>query len=436
MKRSGRTVTAVRSLMEPGNPVPADVRVGSWQDLAGQQTHDLILTRASSEVAGAPLREGGTRAQPPPQPGKSPGRWLRAAAPLAAALAVAGVVGGLVLVAHLSPTPGRHVSGALAAADKGMPSLYVALSFQGEPSRVVAEVHASRTGQVLSKVNVGPVTGIPWITADGSGRTYVISAGARNGGTALYSLRVSGNGHSAKITKLPINLPRPESHQVLIDGLALSPDGSKLAVALQNVQGNGLRSLTGAIRVYRLAGGAPQAWAAPGDPGLPFSPVWTGANQLTFVWQDHLRGTQWFYDGRSQIRALDTSAPGQNLLSSRVLVTGGGRLGFIQSALAGPGDSPIMAATFRVSPSGGTSGTARLQLAELSANGAVRKVFAKPTFHYSGQLQEGRVVARCQVVGIDATGQHTLANCPGFGRIDHGKFTPLPHGSGDFGEAW
>jgi hypothetical protein len=435
MKRSGRTVTAVRSLMEPGNPVPAEVRVGSWQDLAGQQTYDLILNRAGSEVAGAPLRKGGTAAQPP-QPGKPPGRWLRAAAPLAAALAVAGVVGGLVLVAHLSPTPGRHASGALAAADKGMPSLYVTLSFQGEPSRVVAEVHAARAGQVLSKVNVGPVVAAPWITADRSGRTYVINAGARNGGAALYKLRVSGDGHSAKVTKLPINLPSPASHQVVVDGLALSPDGSKLAVALQDVRGKGVGNLTGTMRVYRLAGGAPQAWAAPGDPGLPFSPVWTGADQLTFVWQDHLRGTEWFYDGRSQIRVLDTAARGRNLLSSRVLVTGGGRLGFIQSALAGPGDSPIMAATFRVSPAGGTSGTASLQLAELSANGAVRKVFAKPTFHYFGQVQEGRVVARCQVVGIDATGQHTLANCPSFGRIDHGKFTPLPHGSGDFGGAW
>lgn len=435
MKRSGGTVAAVRSLMQPGNPVPPEVRVGSWQDPAGQQMQGLILTRAHSEVAGVTPRKGDTGAQPAPQPKRPAGGWRRAAAPLAAALAVAVVIGGLVLVAHLAPTPSRHAGGALAAAaDKGMPSLYVTLSFQGEPSRVVADVHASRTGQVLTTVNVGPATGVPWITADRSGRTYAIAAGARNGGTALYLLRVSGNGHSAKVSKLPINLPRPASHKVLVDGLALSPDGSKLAVALQDVLGKGVRDVAGRMSVYRLAGGAPQTWAAAGDPGLPFNPVWTGAGQLTFVWQDHLRGSDWFYDGRSQIRSLDTAAPGRNLLSSRVLVTGGGRLGFIQSALAGPGNAPIYAATFRVS--GGTSGTARLQLAELSATGAVSKVFAKPTFHYSGQVQEGRVVARCQVVGIDATGQHTLALCPNFGRIDNGKFTPLPHSSGIFGAAW
>jgi hypothetical protein len=419
--------------MRPGNPVPTDVRVGSWQDPAGQHMQGLILTRAHSEVAGVTPRKGGTGAQPPPQPHRPAGGWRRAAAPLAAALAVAVVISGLVLVAHLAPTPSRHSGGALAAADKGMPNLYVTLSLQGEPTRVVAEVHSSRTGQVLSKADMGTVASPPWITADRSGHTYVINAGTRNGANALFLLRVSGNGESAKITKLPIDLTGAASHEV-VDGLALSPDGSKLAIELQDARGKSVQNLTGTIRVYRLAGGTPQTWAAPGDPGLPFSPVWTGPGQLTFVWQDHLRGSDWFYTGRSQIRTLDTSAPGRNLLSSRVLVTGGGRLGFIQSALAGPGNAPIYAATFRVS--GGTSGTASLQLAELSATGAVSKVFAKPTFHYSGQVQEGRVVARCQVLGIDATGQHTLALCPNFGRIDNGKFTPLPYSSTDFGADW
>ncbi len=435
MKRSGGTVAAVRSLMQPGNPVPTDVRVGSWQDPAGQQMQGLILTRAHSEAAGVTPRKGDTGAQPAPEPRRPADGLRRAAVPLAAALAVAVVISGLVLVAHLAPTPSRHTGGAVAATAKEMPSLYVTISIQGVPSKVVAEVHSSRTGQVLSKADVGVIASVPWITADRSGHTYVINAGTRNGANALFLLRVSDNGHSAKVTKLPINLTGLASHEV-IDGLALSPDGSELAVELQDARGKAVQNVTGTIRVYRLAGGAPQTWAAPGDPGLPFSPVWTGAGQLTFVWQDHLRGSDWFYTGRTQIRTLDTAAPGRNLLSSRVLVTGGGRLGFIQSALAGPGNTPIYAATFRVRPSGGTSGTASLQLAELSATGAVSKIFARPTFHYSGQVQEGRVVARCQVLGIDPTGQHTLALCPRFGRIDNGKFTPLPYSSTDFGAAW
>jgi hypothetical protein len=35
-----------------------------------------------------------------------------------------------------------------------------------------------------------------------------------------------------------------------------------------------------------------------------------------------------------------------------------------------------------------------------------------------------------------ATGQHALAVCPNFGRIDNGTFTPLAHNSGDCIVAW
>jgi len=122
-------------------------------------------------------------------------------------------------------------------------------------------------------------------------------------------------------------------------------------------------------------------------------------------------------------------------MASSVLVTGGGKLGFIQAAYTGPGRSPIIAAVFKV-PSIGGRGTATVRLVELSADGAIVKVFATHKIGYSGQLQEARAVASCQVLGIDPTGQHSLAYCPGFGRIDNGVFTPLPHNQGAILAAW
>jgi hypothetical protein len=157
---------------------------------------------------------------------------------------------------------------------------------------------------------------------------------------------------------------------------------------------------------------------------------------LTFVWQDQLTGTEWFFTGRSQVRRLDTAAPGRNLLASQALVTGGGPVGFIQAASAGPADAPIIAAVFQVPPTG-TSGTAHMRLVALSAaTGAVTQVFARHVAGYAGQVQEGSAVASCQVLGADPTGQHTLTYCPNLARIDHGVLTPLPPGSGVFAAAW
>jgi hypothetical protein len=165
-------------------------------------------------------------------------------------------------------------------------------------------------------------------------------------------------------------------------------------------------------------------------------PNWISKSQLAFVWQDHLTGSgNYFFTGRSQIRVLDTLAPGQNLLRSHVLLTGGGKLGFIQTAAVGPGGSPITVATFRVTSVGGR-GTATMLLAQVAPDGTVTKTFVTYTSSYSGLPQEGAVTTPCRVVGTDPTGQYTLTTCPGFGRIANGALTPLAASSGDYPGAW
>jgi hypothetical protein len=172
------------------------------------------------------------------------------------------------------------------------------------------------------------------------------------------------------------------------------------------------------------------------DRAEQFSDLWISKSSLSFVWQDQLTGSgEYFFTGRSQIRVLDTSAPGQDLLASRVLLTGGGKLGFIQTAAVGPGGSPINVATFRVTSVGG-SGTATMLLAQVAPNGAVEKIFATYSRSYSGLPQEGAVTTPCRVIATDASGQHTLAGCPAIGRIDNGTLTPLADSSDDWIAAW
>jgi hypothetical protein len=430
------TIHRVRALMGPGNPVPKDVPAGSWQDQRGLETRLSIMTHAREDGVDAPPPLRGARSGPR-QLLPSNARVRRAFAPIAAGLAVTGLVVGLTVA--LGSPQSQPVAGARAASGAPMPRFYVTLTPQGRFGAIVAEVHASQTGQVLSKVKVGYEGNGVGISADRSDRAYLIDAAASKAGDKadirLSLLRVSADGRSTTLERLPLVLLPPDSPNV-VDGIAVSPDSTKLAVAMQVNQNAAVLNPRGEIIVYSLTGGATQTWTAPGDRALPVDPSWTGGGRLlTFVWQDHLRGSVWFFTGRSQIRRLDTTAPGRNLLASSVLASGGGKLGFIQAAYAGPGKSPAIAALFQVPSIGGT-GTAKVRLVELSADGAIAKVFATHRTSYSGQPQEARAVSFCQVLGTDPAGQHSLTVCPGFGRIDNGVFTPLPHNQGAVLAAW
>ena len=224
----------------------------------------------------------------------------------------------------------------------------------------------------------------------------------------------------------------------MVDGIAVSPDGRELAVALQiyNSASNGLTS-RGEVRLYSLTGGPTRTWTAPGDvPAMPWDPVWISGSKLAFVWQDQLKGSAtYFFTGRSQIRVLDTIAPRHDLLASRVLLKGGGKLGFIQSAGVGPDGSPINVAAFQVTSIGG-QGTATVLLAQVSADGTVTKTFATNAKSYNGLQQEGAATAPCQILATNATSQHNVASCPANGRIDNGAFTLLQRGSRYGAAAW
>ncbi len=432
MNYQQNTIDRVRSIMAPANPVPGNAAAGSAEDRQGLETLNRIL---------AQLPEEAVQARPHRQPGANR-RVDRVIAPLAAGLAVAGLVTGLALVAQ-SPKAPVHPSaaGAPTAADQGMPRYYVTLS--GGYRNLIAAVHDSQTGGVLSQINIPGTPGIyPNIAADGSDLSYVLTGTAevRHVGKAipaLYRLQVSADGRSETLTRLPVNV-QPLGRDDVLDSMAVSPDGSELAVALQisNSASSNL-DMGGKIVLYSLTGGPTRTWTAPGDrPAIPLNLNWISKSQLAFVWQDQLRGSAtYFFTGRSQIRVLDTSASGHDLLASSVLLTGGGKLGFIQSATVGPDGSPINVATFRVTSIGG-NGTATMLLAQVSPNGTVDKTFATYTRSYSGLPKEGTVTTPCQVLATDATGQHTLAACPAFGRIDKGAFTPLAHSSGDYSTAW
>jgi hypothetical protein len=316
----------------------------------------------------------------PPHPGRRLGRpgrrgrrtWARAAAPLAAAAAVIAVVAASLDIAgvthqdRLAARGGRpetHGSQAgTQAAQRGMqasqrelrakaartalasvPPYYVTLGFPGEQQHAV--IRATTTGAVLSTAfPPKPYATFTWVTAAADDRTFVLAAQPRastgsgsdasDEPTKFFLLRLGPSGHMAKLTPLPV--PQ-EPASAWVDGIALSPDGSRLAVAVdQNAPEANPR-----IQVFTLATGSEREWVWPG-------PGWIGNNKPTGS------PLSWAADGRTlafqlgpangtiSVRLLDTASPGGSLRSSRLAVewTGGGVTGAQGSVIAGSGRDP------------------------------------------------------------------------------------------------
>lgn len=341
-------------------------------------------------------------------------RWL---APVAAVTAVIGVIAGVSLVSHSTSRqsasherPGR------------MPPYYVVVRCCNNDKHwtTTATVRDSRTGTQLTSVLLPTLQPIGSLAISGAadGRTFLIDDGNR-----LFLLRLAADGRSALLRRLPIAVPD-------LSTPTLSPDGSQVAFANQPSCGatfhvNGCRD--NMIRIVSLATGVTRTWStrAPWEPGMWIS--WHGNDHVLFSWASASSPHQ------SGYRLLDTSAGGGDLLASRALplpplaVLGG--FAYPQSAFITPDAKAVIASAFSVVPSG-KSTTVIMRILALSARtGRVVRVLLEASMDQYDQLflfkGEG-----CSVLGLGPGGVHALVECTStrtiFGRVDNGRFTPLP----------
>ena len=173
---------------------------------------------------------------------------------------IAAAVTAVVLAVNLSAGPGPVVAeqppGVLLAAAVvspppagaavvGMPRYYVTLNH----FRPVAVVRAASTGKALMTVplprRIDPKQSQIAAAGDGRGFALALFSFPR---TRFYWLRVSADGRSARLTALNA-APLPAGEYA--DGLAVSPGGSRLAVAIQRSGGQ-----YGTVEVVSLATGA------------------------------------------------------------------------------------------------------------------------------------------------------------------------------------
>ena len=184
-----------------------------------------------------------------------------------------------------------------------------------------AAVRATATGTALATVSPPrPYRTFSWVSGAADDRTFVLAAqpwvpgasAVRNANepTKFFLLRFDPATGAAPLTALPIT----EKQGYRVIGLALSPDGSKLAVVLATPhQPQESRK----IQVFTLATGAQHdwTWAGRGWVGTQGfgQPLSWAADGRTLAFQ------QWTGD-HLDVRLLDSAAPGSSLRSARPAV--------------------------------------------------------------------------------------------------------------------
>ena len=373
--------------------------------------------------AAGPLRGGGPRRR----------RWLRGLTPLAAAAAVAAAV-----IISLTLTSGMHGltrgedPSAGTAALGGLPPYYLVLTgYPAMPEH--ATIRATATGKALATVTAPrPYTGFTFVTGAKDDRTFILAtqrwwqiapgtggqaAEKRNGATpaAFFRLRFNPATRSARLTPLHIPQRIPAGS---LSGIAVSPDGTKLAMTLHQAEIEVITLATGSARRWFWPGSAHSTrdWVGNDKPdGQPLS--WT-ADGRTLAFRMNTQS-----DGITYERLLDTTSPGNSLRAARPSVTflglGHYKAGPIGDVLITPDGARIVTVTQR-SPS------AWGQVKEFSAR--TGQTAASP-----GREVAAAGLSPSDVLWTNSSGTAVIVEGAGINPpravtavVRGGRFTPLP----------
>jgi hypothetical protein len=247
-----------------------------------------------------------------------PRRWPEWLAPLAAAAAVVAVILASLAISGRILRPAGSGPANSSGVFAKVPRYFVAIPEIG--GRAV--VGATATGAVRGTVAPPkPYTVFAWVAAAGDGRTFVLAAGvAPKAGTSVvdpqpvrfYRLVLDRSGHPGRLAPLPI-----PAEPATITGMAVSPDGSKLAVSLLPAHGQ----MGAKIQVFSLATGARREWVWPG-PGTIGEITLGAGSSGSNSWEADNRTLLFEVTTRTrtgspgQLRLLDTAAPAGSLLAA------------------------------------------------------------------------------------------------------------------------
>jgi hypothetical protein len=392
-------------------------------DLEDRLRHDLkkLAQQAQPETI-RPLRTPAPRRRNPAI------RWL---APVAAAAAVAGVITAVTLARG---TVGSQPTGTTtscqpssAKVPDGTPPYYVTLHEVAPNGLVVIHVtvRSSAFGAALCSLTIptnistrhlGRDAG-PWltsITTSADDRTFAITDD-----DGVYLLHLSANGLSARLRQVQIPAPSGHFFGASVSAASLSPDGRQLAVWAYVCSPPGYPACRYGIEIVSLPSGAiSRIWVTPqraASLGQEPQVQWVDGGRKLLFWDLYTPGPFGY-------RLLTVAGSGGNLLhDSQAIQTLSAQTTGLRfegpNAFLSPGGGDLLAA---VNWLGRQSGPDVGELAEYSVRSGhlIRVLWRTKPFTYDGVL--------CRIQSAGPAGLHLLVQCPAFGRLDNGRFTPLP----------
>jgi hypothetical protein len=360
-------------------------------------------------------------------------RWL---APVAAVVAVLGVVTGVSLASRSQGHQPASQRPVIPPQPVGPMPLYYVTAFQayvdnGSRMATTATVHDSATGATLTTVPIPALTDSqggtqgPSITAAADDRTFIITEQSDTPKVIrFYLLRVAANGRSATVSRLPLSVPAYLS----VTDLALSPDGRRLAMDVQECSAKTETCPFTGIRVVTIASGAASTWGTRWN-GAPFNVSWSGNERVAFEWQSGVptppAGQQTGY------RLLSLTGTGRNLMAARPIASPAAEpTYYVPAALVTADGNIVITSTVQNIPDGHGRYTVVARVVELSARtGQLLRVLDTVTVRNATRGQNGtadRLDQGCNVLSLAPRGVHVLVACFAFGRLDGSRFTALP----------
>jgi hypothetical protein len=390
-------------------------------------------------------------------------------APLAAAAAIIIVAGGGVTANSLlaksgtprasrasvsaAPTPAASATrGASPGSYTGVPPYYVAVA-----NSSLTVVRATWTGATLARITTTtPVVGV---AGAADGRTFVLDeqrsiVGGKVtwvGQPEFYLLRLTASGTEESLTRLAVPAI-PDG--TVVSGLALSPDGSKLAVDVDTFSWPPAPADLVEIMTYTLATGALRSWTTSGviSDRAPFGFTGSGVDGAQSIsWTADSRTLAFGVQNNSlevDVRLLDTAAGGSDLMADSRLaaVTRQSPRDLVRLRHAVPPYYFLSCSTdAMISMDGseivcgyasgvGQNGTA-MGFAEYStATGKMNRVVGFVNFE--GQAPIGISLYWVNSTGTIAIGTSGTSRGGRFGVMNGDTFTPLPGVTGFEAIAW
>ena len=383
--------------------------------------------------------------------------WL---VPMAAAAAVIMVAVATVAVRTLS-VPARHGAGQSPAATSGggadldqVPAYYAAITKPTAAAPYGVTIARTATGKALFTVKPPQGTSFTQVTAAADDRTFVVSIAPLTGGASLMHatlgwglLRVNPDATGYTLSKLPVPaLPGT----AFLNGFALSPDGTKLAVMF--MENTPLVSTDVRLRIYSVATGKTLH-------------TWQSGNLVTYVgynstsdndtvrWlaNGHELSFVWFAEGKTgaqsgtsvpAVRRVDLAKQGTSLVTDSALVTvltGSvpGLCGMMQPTADGDGVLCGMPPQFALGQGTASCSSPKLPMSFYDYSGVpatYRLLYAVPVpKQLKGKCYDGNAdvlwanpSASVMVAMVSVPGPHADQYTSVIGVISDGRWTQLP----------